>query len=135
MRTINLGPTSMEQEIEEYEGSSVVILGRLRKEVQTKQELKKENDKLKRYLKDLMKPLQSISSSSSTASFIPQETISELERMKSTTHATFGWLQGVQTKGDDSIKDILSTGGDAMRSLYWLRNVLAQDKEDIDILL
>lgn len=33
MQNINLGPTSMEQDIEEYEGSSAVILGRLRKEV------------------------------------------------------------------------------------------------------
>lgn len=31
VQTINLGPTSMEQDIEEYEGSSAVILGRLRK--------------------------------------------------------------------------------------------------------
>lgn len=33
VQTINLGPTSMEHDIEEYEGSSVLILGRLRKEV------------------------------------------------------------------------------------------------------
>ena len=71
MHTINLGPTSMEQEIEEYEGSSAVILGRFRKEAQTKQELKKENERLKKYLEDLMKPLQSICSSSSATSLLP----------------------------------------------------------------
>lgn len=55
--TINLGSTSMEQDIEEYQGSSVVILGRLRKEFQTKKELKKENERLRKFLEDLMKPL------------------------------------------------------------------------------
>lgn len=135
IQTINLGPTSMEQEIEEYEGSNAVILGRLRKEVQTKQGLKRENEKLKKYFQNLMKPLQSINSSSFVASLLPQETIIELERMKATTHATMSWLQGVQVRGDNSIKELLSTSGDVMRSIDWLKNVVAQDKEDVDILL
>lgn len=36
IQTFNLGPTSVKQDIEDYEGSSAVILGRLRKETKTK---------------------------------------------------------------------------------------------------
>lgn len=50
VQTFNLGPTSIEQDIKDHEGSSVVILGRLRKEIKTKQELKKENENLKKCL-------------------------------------------------------------------------------------
>lgn len=135
VQTFNLGPTFIEQDIKDYQGSSTVILGRLRKEVQTKKELKKENEKLRKCLEDLMKPLQSINPSSSAAKPLPKETITEIERMKASTLATANWLQGVRTKGNEAIKDILSIGKDAMREIYWLNEVLAQDKEDIDLLL
>lgn len=36
VQTISLGPTSMMQEVEEFEGSSAAILSRLKKEVQAK---------------------------------------------------------------------------------------------------
>lgn len=41
VQNFNLGPTSVEQDIEDYEDSSAVILGRLRKEIKTNQELKR----------------------------------------------------------------------------------------------
>lgn len=135
MQTIHLGPTFIEQEIEDYQASSAVILGRLRKEIKTKHEMKKEIEGLKKCLEDLMKPLQSINPSSSAANPLPQETITELERMKDSILATANWLQGVKTKGSDAIKAILSTGKDVLRMIGWLKEVLAQDKEDTDLLL
>lgn len=50
--------------------------------------MKKEIEGLKKCLEDLMKPLQAISSSSSAANILAQETITELERMKASTLAT-----------------------------------------------
>lgn len=82
-----------------------------------------------------MKPLQFISSSSSAASLLPKETITELEKMKACTLATANWLQGMHSKGYDAIRHILSSGKDAMRVVDWLKEVLAQDKEDTDLLL
>lgn len=82
-----------------------------------------------------MKPLQSIKSLVSAVNPLPQETITVLEKMKASTLAIANWLQGVRTKGNEAIKDILSTRKDAIRAVDWLKEVLAQDKEDIDLLL
>lgn len=77
--------------------------------MKTKQELKRENENLKKCLEELMKPLQSINPSSSATNPLPQETITKLENMKASTIATVSWLKGVQVKGDEAIKEILST--------------------------
>lgn len=130
-----MGPTSIEQDIEDYDGSRAVIVGRLRKEIKTNHELKKENENLRKCLEDLMKPLQSINPSVYSTRPLPQETIIELEKMKASTLATTNWLQGVQTKGNEAIKEILSTGKDAIMATDWLKAVLAQDKEYTDLLL
>lgn len=48
--------------------------------------------------------------------------------MKDSTPATTNWLKGVQIKGDEAIKEILSIGKDVARTMDWLKQVLAQDK-------
>lgn len=82
-----------------------------------------------------MKPLQSINPSSSATNRLPQETITEREKMKASTFSTMNWLKGVQEKGDEAIKEVLSTGKDVIMETEWLKQVLAQDKEDTNLLL
>lgn len=84
-----------------------------------------------------MKPLQSLhpSSSSATPGFLPKETISGIEKIKTSAQAAIDWLMNVQVKGDDTIKEILSVGKDVVRAKELLEHVLTQDKEDMDLLL
>lgn len=74
-------------------------------------------------------------SSSATPSFLPKETISEIEKMKASTQTTIDWLKDVQLKGDNAIKEILYVGKDAVRARDLLEHVLYQDKEYFDLLL
>lgn len=81
VQTINLGPASMEHDIEEYEGSNAIIINRLRKETQSKHELRKENERIKKCLEDVMKPLQSLHpSSSATPISCPRKLFPRLKR-------------------------------------------------------
>lgn len=82
-----------------------------------------------------MKPLQSINPSVPAARPLLQETITGLEKMKASTLSTTNWLQGVRTKGNEAIKEIFSTGKDAIMATNWLKAVLAHDMEDTDLLL
>lgn len=55
--------------------------------------------------------------------------------MKASTQIVVDWLKGVQVKGDNTIKEILSGGKDAIKSKDLLEHGLSQDKEDINLLL
>lgn len=55
--------------------------------------------------------------------------------MKASAQASIDWLASVQTKGDDTIKEILSVGKDAVRAKELLEHILSKDKNDMDLLL
>lgn len=101
--TINIGTTTREQKIYEFQGSVATIMQQMNTDQSSKEELKVRVVNLSAYIQQWKSLEEEAPSTSSTPLLLSQEELSKMEKMKNWTKATVDQFQWVLYDGDMGI--------------------------------
>lgn len=106
LETIELGPTTVEQEIEDLSDSVKIVQDILRIELENKNKLERELNTLRNYVQQLRNPIRQDDPSSMPPSLLPSDSIDGLEEMRNNSHVVKYWIGNSFTKANEFVGEL-----------------------------
>jgi len=107
MTTIGMGPITREQVEEELQDSVNSVRSMLKQEREARMKVEQDFNTLKHYIQQVMQPIQQKEATPIPLSILPQETISQVENMRTSSQMMKGWTEKTEEKAYTHLEEIV----------------------------
>jgi len=107
MTTIGMGPITREQVEEELQDSVNNVRSMLKQEREARLKVEQDFNTLKHYIQQVMQPIQQKEATTIPPSILPQETVSQVENMRTSSQMMKGWIERTEEKAYTHLEEIV----------------------------